>query len=280
MIPLIQTIDTHQFGIRQTGAVYAIPGDRLCLIESGPATAASIIREALGTASPDYVFLTHVHLDHAGGAGYLARAFPTCKIVVHERGVRHLGDPTRLIEGVRSASPDLFGLYGEPLPIPEAQLISVRGGEVFDLGGEARLEVVASPGHAPHHICFFEHATRTLFTGDAVGNWNTPVDVPLTVPPRFELSQALETLDALRRLHPSQLAFTHFGIADNAQSTLDHYENQLIDWFKSIAKLSQDHPLDDVIREIHGWPRHSNLSEIERQMIAMCVRGAVASLQT
>jgi glyoxylase-like metal-dependent hydrolase (beta-lactamase superfamily II) len=279
MIERIRTIDTHQFDMAQTGAVYWIPSPRPCLIESGTALAAPIIEEALSGTTPEIIFLTHIHLDHAGGAGHLARTFPTCKIVAHERGFAHLHDPALLIEGVRSASPDLFERYGEPMPIPEEQLIAVRGGEVFDLGEGARIEVVASPGHAPHHVCYFEHASQTLFTGDAVGNWNTPVDVPLTVPPRFDLSQALDTLNALRRLHPARLAFTHFGMADDALAILERYERQLGSWFERIRKLLQDSSPDKVIGHVLGQPPYDRLSAIEKQMIAMCVRGAIASLQ-
>ena len=279
MIARIQTIDTHQFGMAQTGAVYVIPAPRPCLIESGTAVAAPIIKEALSGTTPEIIFLTHIHLDHAGGAGHLARTFPACKIVVHERGLAHLHDPARLIGGVRSASPDLFERYGEPMPIPEENLIAVRGGEVFDLGEGARIEVIASPGHAPHHVCYFEHTSQTLFTGDAVGNWNTSVDVPLTVPPRFDLSQALDTLNALRRLRPTRLAFTHFGMANEALAILEGYERQLGSWFEHIRRLLQDSSPNAVIEHVLGQSPYERLSEIEKQMIAMCVRGAIASLQ-
>jgi len=118
-VPLrIDTLDARQFGQIQSGAVYLLHAPVPVLIESGTAASHDVVLRALGDVEPAYVFLTHIHLDHAGGAGYLARALPDCTIVVHERGLRHLLDPSRLIEGVRSASPDLFPSYGTPIPIP------------------------------------------------------------------------------------------------------------------------------------------------------------------
>jgi len=297
---LIEIIDARQFGLPETGAVYLIRGSCPLMIESGTAASVSIIRDALGELaelaelaecaecaefgegdkpSPDYIFLTHVHLDHAGGAGHLARAYPQTKIVVHESGYRHLVDPSRLIESVRSASPDLFSQYGKPIPVPEHQLLSVTGGEVFDLGEDVRLEVIAAPGHARHHVCFFEHNSRTLFTGDAVGHWNKPVEVPLTVPPRFDLTQSLATLRALKQLRPKRLAFTHFGFADNALAHIDHYERQLIDWFEDLRGLLKCAGSAEVVEQVLGRARYVSLSKIDRDIVAMCVRGAILSLE-
>ncbi len=278
--PFIEVIDAQQFGLPRTGAVYLIRGSGSILIESGTAASVATIRDSLGNLSPEYIFLTHVHLDHAGGAGHLAGAYPQAKIVVHERGCRHLVDPTRLIEGVRSASPDLFPKYGEPIAVSEHQLLPVTGGEIFDLGKNVQLEVIAAPGHAPHHICLFERNSRTLFTGDAVGNWDNPVDVPLTVPPRFDLDQGLETLQTLKRLRPSQLAFTHFGIANHALAQLDRYKGELIDWFEDLRRLSRRLLPAEIIDQILSQPKYASLPRIKRDMVAMCIRGALLSLET
>ena len=278
-IPSIEIIDTLQFGLPQSGAVYLIKGERLALIESGTAATVERTLAQLGDLSPSFIFLTHIHLDHAGGAGHLARTFPKAKIVVHERGIRHLVDPRQLLEGVRMAAPDLFHQYGEPLPISEHQLVAVTGGEVFDLGQDVRLEVVAAPGHARHHVCFYEQASRTLFTGDAAGNWNNPVDTPLTVPPRFDLARGLETLQSLKNLAPEHLAFTHFGITNDALSHLEHYEKQLVEWFEEIRELAASLEPADIVKRILDRPRYAQLPDTKRSMIAMCVRGAILSLQ-
>ncbi len=281
----IQTLDTQQFGTLKRGAVYWICGHLPALIESGTASAADIVLQTLRQASSGgasalrYIFLAHIHLDHAGGAGHLARAFPDAKIVVHERGIRHLVDPRQLIDGGRAATAELFSLYGDPLPIPQEQLIAVTGGEVFELGPDIELQVVASPGHAPHHVCYFERASRTLFAGDAVGNWNNPVDVPLTVPPRFDLAAALQTLQTLRDLLPKQLAFTHFGISQDPIAKIHQYETQLVQWFDHIRHLAQSLEPPDIIDRIVDQPQYATYSRTERQLIEMCVRGALLSLE-
>ena len=199
----IEIIDTQQFGLPRTGAIYLVRGASLALVESGTAISAGRTLTKLEelAVAPRFILLTHIHLDHAGGAGYLARQFPQVKIVAHERAIRHLIDPRQLVNGVRLAAPDLYHHYGEPLPIPEHQLVFVTGGEVFDLGSDVQIEVIAAPGHAPHHICFYERTSRTLFTGDAAGNWSNPVDVPLTVPPRFDLVRGLVLTSDNNRLY-------------------------------------------------------------------------------
>lgn len=277
--PFIELIDAKQYGILKAGAAYLVRGSRLALIESGTAVFAAETDDTLGRLPIEYIFLTHIHLDHAGGAGHLARLHPGAKIVVHERGCRHLADPSQLIAGVRNASPELFPLYGSPLPIPEHQLLPVSGGEVFDLGNGVLLEVVATPGHAPHHVCFLEQGTRTLFTGDAVGNWDNPVDVPLTVPPRFDLQKGLASLEALRHLKPDRLAFTHFGIANDALAHIDRYQTELNGWFERLRMLSRRFTPVEIETQILGQARYSSLSKTERAMVAMYVHGALRSLE-
>ena len=287
LAPPIDIIDAHQFGLPRTGAIYLIRGTSMALVESGTAVSAErtlaklkeLAQLTQSAVTPEFIFLTHIHLDHAGGAGHLAQAFPEAKIVVHERAVRHLIDPSRLVEAVRIASPNLFHQYGEPLPIPEHQLVPVRGGEIFDLGSNIQMEAVASPGHAPHHVCYYEHASRTLFTGDAAGNWSNPVDVPLTPPPRFDLARGLETLHTLQLLKPDYLAFTHFGVCDEALSHLERYESQLIAWFDDIRTLKESLGPADIVKKILERPCYSNLREAEQSIVEMCVRGAVLSLE-
>ncbi len=281
--PHIATLDAGQFGRPGLGAAYLVRGERTGLIESGTAAAgehlADQLSSLLGARRLDYIFLTHIHLDHAGGAGALAARYPDAAVVVHARGLPHLIDPSRLIEGVQRASPSLFPLYGRPTLIPEDQLVGVVGGESFDLGDGIQIDVVASPGHAPHHVCFYEPRSRTLFTGDAVGNWGIPVHVPLTVPPRFTLETGLETLETLRQLHPRSLAYTHFGITKNAVGQIDGYARTLTAWFDRLRSLSKDRSARDVVSTLLSAPPYAGLTEIERQMVEMCVRGGLLSLE-
>jgi glyoxylase-like metal-dependent hydrolase (beta-lactamase superfamily II) len=123
--------------------------------------------------------------------------------------------------------------------------------------------------------------TRTLFTGDAVGNHDIPVDVPLTVPPRFDFDAASATLKRLRALRPNALAFTHFGVTtDHPQEVIDRYERELASWFDRVRDLRRGRSPDDVVSEILVAPKYATLASPDRFSIEMCVRGALLSLAT
>jgi len=278
--PWLELIDVEQFGIPGRGAAYLVQGEELALIETGTARSAPILRDALRGIKLAFVFVTHVHLDHAGGAGYIAADHPEATIVASPRAIPHLIDPTRLIKGVRMASPELFPLYGEPIPIPEERLHPASDSELFDLG-KIEIEAVASPGHAPHHISFFERSHRYLFTGDALGNYGVPADLPLTVPPRFDIEKGLATIERFKSLRPERLAFTHFGLSegDPLRIIADH-EKRLILWFERIERdLSAGMSEEEIVGRILSEPEYRGLSRIDRASVAMCVRGAIATLE-
>jgi len=276
---VIRCLDAQQFGVPSRGAAYVVGEGPHGLVEAGTPLAAEKLLDALDGLDVRFVFVTHIHLDHAGGAGAIAQAHPEAIVVVHPRGVRHLADPSRLIEGVRAASPDLYPLYGDPLPVAPDRLHEVEDGEEFHVGGGC-IRAIHAPGHAPHHVCFFESTTQTLFTGDAAGNQGIPVDVPLTVPPRFDIEQSIRTLRRLRELAPKQLAYTHFGIAtDNALNRLSDYERQIGDWFERIRDQMRAHSLREIESEILSAPAYASLDPIDRDALAMCIRGAVLSVQ-
>jgi len=275
----IRCIDTLQYGIPRRGAAYLLVGERSALVEAGTPRSAAALLDRLAGTDLAHVFVTHVHLDHAGAAGALAAAHPEAVVVAHPRAVRHLADPSRLVEGVRQASPDLFPLYGQPTPVPAAQLRAAEDGERFELGGGLEVEVLYTPGHAPHHACFFERATRTLFTGDAVGNHGIPIDVPLTVPPGFDRLANRETLRRLRASRPGRLAVTHFGFVEESPiEHIDRYERDLSAWFARIEELSRTKDPGDIVREIVDAAPYLDLDPTDRFSVEMCVRGAVLTL--
>jgi glyoxylase-like metal-dependent hydrolase (beta-lactamase superfamily II) len=227
----------------------------------------------------DWVFLTHIHLDHAGGAGLLAIHHPEATFVVHPSGVRHLANPTRLIDAVRAANPRLFPLYGRPRPIPAERLYGCADGETFDLGHGVAIEAVYTPGHAPHHVCFLECSSHRLFAGDAVGHHAVPVDLPLTVPPRFDMKAALASLQRLRGSSVRQIAFTHYGIADDGKASIEAYARRLSEWMDEIAERSRVRTSEEIAEHVLGEPRFRNLSDVGRELVRMCVDGAVASIK-
>jgi len=279
-LPPIQTFDTHQFEVPERGAAYLIGTGSVALVETGTPRAVPRLLDTLDGLDVAFVFVTHVHLDHSGGAGAIAARHPEATVVAHPRAIRHLADPQRLVAGVRAASPDLFPLYGEPTPIPERRLYPTGDGERFTLEGDAVIEAIHAPGHAPHHVCFFERSSATLFTGDAAGNHGIPVDVPLTVPPEFDRDAAVATLRRLRALRPTSLAYTHFGCADDDPETrLADYERKLVDWFARIEQLRRARDADEVVRAILADPAYERLAPSDRSSIEMCVRGALLTLE-
>lgn len=273
--PSIELIDTLQFGLPCIGAAYHIHGKRHALINTGTSHTATRIRERLGSHAPDFIFLTHVHPDHAGGAALLAQAYPQAAIGVHERGVKHLVDPSRINESVRASTRPLADLYGEMFPIPVEWIVVLKGGERFDLGKGMRIEVIDTPGHAPHHVCFFEHSYRALFCGDALGIQRGGMRVPATVPPSFDLEQSRATIHRLKKYKPNRLYFAHFGEVRNAISVLEQYDHALREWVERIRELRRGLSDEEVVREILSAPQFSLLTEELCLELAMCVRGVL-----
>jgi len=282
LLPNPTIIDTHQFGRMHAGAAYYLRGKRHALIETGTSLSAAHIIDALPErVELDYIFVTHVHLDHAGGAGELARRYPHASVIVHPRGSKHLIDPTRLVESVRAATGEMFSLYGEAIPIDAERVHAVEDGERFDLGNGIIIEAIYSPGHAPHHVCYFEPEGRTLYTGDAAGALRNGALYCTTPPPSFDLELSLHTIDRLRSLKPRRIFYTHFGPGDDADRLLASYGDLLKRWGDEIdARRGHMEPselIDDVLADESLVPPGFN--EQLRSELAMSVRGVLAYLE-
>ncbi|MCK4392208.1 MBL fold metallo-hydrolase [Candidatus Bipolaricaulota bacterium] len=275
----IEMIDTLQFGLPCIGAAYHIHGKRHALIDTGTSHAATRIRERLGSHAPDFIFLTHVHPDHAGASAMLAEAYPEAVIGVHERGVRHLVDPVRINESVRASTGPLADLYGEMFPIPVERIVVLKGGERFDLGKGMRIEVIDTPGHAPHHLCFFERSHRALFCGDALGIWRREMHVPATVPPSFDSEQSLATIKRLAEYQPEYLYLSHFGEVRDAATYIDRYDLLLREWVGRISELHRSFSDEEVIRKVLSAPKFQGLEEPLFLELKMCVLGVLHYLE-
>jgi len=171
----VYQIDTFMAGYSRITAGYLIRGDRPCLVETGTAPSAPLVREALaglgvGPADLATVVVTHIHLDHAGGTGDIAGMFPGAEVVVHERGARHLADPTRLMASARNVWGDqLDQLFGTLAPTPAERIRTVDRTGTIDLGGGRRLDSHYAPGHARHHVALIDSVSGDLYVGDAAG---------------------------------------------------------------------------------------------------------------
>ena len=216
----IETDEANTFGslgLPRCSMIYFIANGQTALVETGPAVVASAVLEAIRQLGHDpsrlsYIIPTHIHLDHAGGAGTIARQFPQLKVLVHQRGARHLINPSRLIEGTRQAFGDRFeDEYGPILPIPERQVRAVDDGEVIPLGNR-ELTISYAPGHAPHQICIYETKSQGIFSGEALGPPQIGRSIVMPVA-GFDLDAALATIDKLSKLDPKIVFCSHGGVS-------------------------------------------------------------------
>lgn len=237
-------IDTRMAGYEGITAGYLIRSERPCLVETGAGNSASVVRDSLaaagiGPADLATVVVTHIHLDHAGGVGDIAEAFPNAEVVVHEKGARHLADPTRLMRSARMVwGSALDSLFGDLKPTDAVRIRAVEDIGVVDLGGGRRLESHYSPGHARHHVGLLDSVTGDLYVGDAAGVYiPETADVrPATPPPDFDLDSALASLDRFQALRPSRLLFSHYGPVDAAAETLDRSAEELRLWVELVTE--------------------------------------------
>ncbi len=250
----VYQIDTRMAGYDGITAGYLIRGDRPCLVETGAAPSAPLVRDALaalGVGPQDLatVVVTHIHLDHAGGTGDIAQMFPAARVVVHEQGARHLADPSRLMASARMVYGDeLDALFGALAPTPADRIATVERHGVVDLGGGRRLESHYSPGHARHHVGLVDSLTGDLYVGDAAGIYIQETDEvrPATPPPDFDLQTALESLRMFAALQPTRLLFSHFGPVTAVTEALERSATQINVWVEETrrarnAGLDLDH---------------------------------------
>jgi glyoxylase-like metal-dependent hydrolase (beta-lactamase superfamily II) len=231
-------IDTRMAGYDGITAGYLIRGDRPCLVETGTAPSAPIVRDAiatLGVGPRDLatVVVTHIHLDHAGGTGDIAAMFPAAEVVVHELGARHLADPSRLMASARMVYGDeLDDLFGILAPTPADRIRAVERTGVVDLGSGRRLESHYSPGHAKHHVGLLDSVSGDLYVGDAAGIYiqETGDMRPATPPPDFDLEVALASLRTFAALQPARLLFSHFGPVSAVQDALARSAEEIRLW--------------------------------------------------
>ncbi|MER6626203.1 MBL fold metallo-hydrolase, partial [Streptomyces sp. NPDC000931] len=215
----IYAIDTMLAGYPGVVSAYLIRSERPCIIEVGTAGSAPVLRDAvirLGLAPEDLatIVVTHIHLDHAGGTGDMAALFPNAEIVVHERGARHLADPSRLMASAKMVWGErLDSLFGRMHPTDAVRIRAVGETGEIDLGAGRKLVSHYAPGHAKHHMGLVDTGTGDLYVGDALGVYNplTGDLRPATPPPDFDMDACVRTLRLFGDFGALLLMFCHFG---------------------------------------------------------------------
>ena len=251
-------VDLETGGLKNLICSYVIKGTKTILVESGPTNSVPKLLSGLKELDVklediEYVAVTHVHLDHGGGAGSLLKFLPNAKVLVHPRGMPHLVDPERLWPSSQTVLGFVSEIFGKPEPVPKERIIPITEG-TFDLGDGAKLKVVETLGHASHNLSFHESLNGGVFPGDAAGTYFPEFDVVMpTTPPPFHLDAALASLDKLISLKPTVLYYSHFGKALDAVQRLKDYKLQLKLW----AEIAEE-----------GVRKNQTLEEIRDRILA------------
>ncbi len=224
----ISLIDVFDLGKEKRTGTYVIHEEELTLIETSASPSIPYLLKGLEALEIDpaeikYIIVTHIHLDHAGGAGLLLEKCPNAQIVVHPKGKRHLADPSRLIQGARAVYGEQFDeLFHPILPIPEDRLIVKEDGETLQIGQHRILTFIDTPGHANHHFSIHDPSSGGMFTGDTVGVYYTELlseslefYLPSTSPNQFNPQAMLAAADRMESLHIDRIYFGHYGMSEN-----------------------------------------------------------------
>jgi glyoxylase-like metal-dependent hydrolase (beta-lactamase superfamily II) len=249
--PGILQIDTLLGGWEEVTAGYLVEGPQPVLVETGsqssvPALLAALKAHGVAPADLAGIAITHIHLDHAGGVGDVARAFPRATIYVHPKGARHLVDPTRLVDSAsRVYGPLLDSLYGRLDPTPAERIRILEDGNTIVVGPNRCLVTVDSPGHAKHHLALHDTESGILFAGDAVGVRLPAAGIirPAAPPPDFDLDLAVDSLRRFRERRPAGVALAHYGLLPEPMEMLEEAEDILRRW-AAVAETAWKEGLD------------------------------------
>lgn len=246
-------VDLDFLGIPEIIATAVIEGPAgVALIDPGPSTTLGSLRSALdrkGISVKDVrqILVTHIHLDHAGAVGTLVRENPGIEVFVHERGARHMIDPAKLLASAeRLYGADMDRLWGEFLPVPEGRIRALQGEERITVGGRD-LQVAYTPGHASHHVSYFDPASRVAFVGDTAGirRGSGLCVMPPTPPPDVDLEAWQVSADRILAWDPDTLFLTHFGPFHGARLHFTDLADRLALWSRLVQRLLADPALDD-----------------------------------
>lgn len=249
-------IDLKPLEIESFIASYVLKGaDSTAIIETGPTCSVPNLLTGLreiGIANEDvnYVAVSHIHIDHAGGAGTLLQHLPNAKLLVHAKGAPHMINPEKLWEASIQVLGEIAIVYKEIQPVPENRVVTPVDGTIIDLGGGVQLKVLETLGHASHHLAFFESAGMGIFQGDAAGIYIPKLDVTMpTTPAPFHLEMTIASIQKIEDMTPKRLYYTHFGPVNNAVNRLKAYTMQLKLWEKTISEAMNEGDNPQVMYE-------------------------------
>ncbi|QUW22593.1 MBL fold metallo-hydrolase [Sporosarcina sp. Marseille-Q4063] len=241
-------IDGFDLGVPERTGTYVIAEEELTLVDTGPSPSVKHVKKGLETLGfsldqVKYIIVTHIHLDHAGGAGLLLEDCPNAKVVVHPRGARHLADPTRLVAGAKMVYGERFSeLFDPVVAIPEERLLIKGDGDTLEIGPTCTLKFLDTPGHAKHHFSIYDPISNGMFTGDTVGiryeqliRDGVDLFLPSTSPNQFDPDAMRQEIDRMLGLELNYIYFGHYGMTNNPNTAL----LQVGDWLDTFMKEAQ-----------------------------------------
>lgn len=268
--------DVRMFQQDAFGAIYLIDDEKKALVETGTSLEVDRILQAvrsfgLKPADIDALIVSHIHLDHAGGAGFLIPSMPRAKVYVHERGFKHLADPTRLVASAQAALGPEAAFFGTMRPVPPDRLVSVQDGLRLDLG-KHELEFLDSPGHAPHELTILDRHNGCVYTGDAAGLYfpGDEILMPVAPAPAFDLEKNLQTFKRLLSLEPRALLFSHYGPHTRPKEAIQRMMALYPAWSQLVQQKLATAGEDSVLREMYDMtvraPKRYSKEFLERRI--------------
>lgn len=251
----ISLVDLMDLSLKERTGSYIINEETLTIIETSASPSIPHLKKGLSKLNINlediqYIILTHIHLDHAGGAGLFLKECPNARIIVHPKGRRHLIDPTRLISGARAVYGEKFDELFDPIvPIPEERILVMEHEEKLSLSDTCTLTFYHTPGHANHHLSIFDSASKGMFTGDTCGIQYTIGSkrfyFPSTSPNQFDPKKMMNSIHLYRSLHLDRLYFGHYGVSEEVSLALSEVEK----WLDLFLKKSEEQYSSHVTME-------------------------------
>ncbi|MCA0990529.1 MBL fold metallo-hydrolase [Pseudalkalibacillus hwajinpoensis] len=242
----LSLIDLYDLSLTQRTGCYVLHEEELTIIETSASPSIPHLLNGLEKLHIDlddvrHIIVTHIHLDHAGGAGLLLKKCPNARILVHSKGARHLENPTRLIQGAKAVYGERFKELFDPiLPIPEDRLVIMKDYDELKIGKKRTLTFIDTPGHAKHHFSIHDSKTNGMFVGDTVGVYYPQLDVelylPSTSPNQFDLDDMLASADKIMSFKPSYIYFGHYGMSNHPPEVIQ----QLKAWLSEFSRITEE----------------------------------------
>jgi glyoxylase-like metal-dependent hydrolase (beta-lactamase superfamily II) len=267
----IETMDLGFMGTEEIIASFLLTGEgSAAIVETGPATCLENLMRGLeerGITPEDVekVFVTHIHLDHSGASGHLAELLPNATFYVHEVGYPHLVDPSKLLKSAARlyGEENMNELFGDARPVSEDRLVKLEGGEEIE-AVDGVLSAHYTPGHAYHHLAFYEPRSGALFTGDVAGVRMPGQSYvrPPTPPPEVDVEAWKGSIEAIRKLAPKRLYPTHFGSYEDSERHLSELEQRLQDWLLFVEeRMDEGRSREDIAEELESMGDEELLRE-------------------